>query len=379
MYCKLVLGVNMIGKNILRIRKTLGITQEEISEKADISRQTLSKIENNKTEPNSTTLMKIARVLDIKMEEFFRESKELQNYRVSIPKDKVDSNHKTITNILEDCSFSLMNYQMLEEQINNIEEWKLESISSDRPEKLAKNIREEHTDFKVPIINPISIINKLGIRVYIFESKIMELKSFSGKEEYFQKPYIAINQGPQFNNEVILFNLIKELGHLLMHKKSYNGKLEDKPKEEEKRANTFASYFLIPDHDFRKRLEKLSGLHWIDQILYLKRLYRVSYLKIIRRLPDEGVIGKNLLGDFIEGFNHRYNKNMDLSNGLPPEPFPNQELDFTNIKLYRLVRKGLEESLISRNKAAEILSLTTEEMEDIINSWDEIKEIFINE
>ena len=40
----------MLGDNILKLRKKLGLTQEELSEKIDVTRQTISNWELNETQ-----------------------------------------------------------------------------------------------------------------------------------------------------------------------------------------------------------------------------------------------------------------------------------------------------------------------------------------
>ncbi len=58
-----------VGENIKNIRKKLGITQEELSEKLSVTRQAVSNWENGKTEPDIETLTKIAQIFDISIDE----------------------------------------------------------------------------------------------------------------------------------------------------------------------------------------------------------------------------------------------------------------------------------------------------------------------
>ncbi len=58
-----------IGKNITSNRKKLGITQEELAEKLNVTRQAVSNWENGKTEPDIETLTKIAQIFDISIDE----------------------------------------------------------------------------------------------------------------------------------------------------------------------------------------------------------------------------------------------------------------------------------------------------------------------
>ena len=58
-----------IGKNIKEKRKALNITQEELAEKLNVTRQAVSNWENGKTEPDIGTLTKMAQIFDISIDE----------------------------------------------------------------------------------------------------------------------------------------------------------------------------------------------------------------------------------------------------------------------------------------------------------------------
>ena len=59
----------MIGKNIRNLRKESGMTQDELAEELNVTRQALSNWERGKTEPDIETLTKIAEILDVSVEE----------------------------------------------------------------------------------------------------------------------------------------------------------------------------------------------------------------------------------------------------------------------------------------------------------------------
>ena len=46
----------MLGDNILKLRKKIGLSQEELSEKINVTRQTISNWELNETQPNPEQL-----------------------------------------------------------------------------------------------------------------------------------------------------------------------------------------------------------------------------------------------------------------------------------------------------------------------------------
>jgi len=58
-----------IGNSIKSNRQKLGITQEQLAEKINVTRQAVSNWENGKTEPDIETLTKIAQIFDISIDE----------------------------------------------------------------------------------------------------------------------------------------------------------------------------------------------------------------------------------------------------------------------------------------------------------------------
>jgi len=64
----------MIGDNIQKIRKKIGLTQDGLARKADIPYTTLTKIESNVVKkPSVQTVAKIAKALDVSMEELIKQ------------------------------------------------------------------------------------------------------------------------------------------------------------------------------------------------------------------------------------------------------------------------------------------------------------------
>ncbi len=65
----------MVGKNIAAFRTQMDMTQSELAEKLNVTRQAVSNWENGKTEPDIETLHKISDVLEITIEELIYGSK----------------------------------------------------------------------------------------------------------------------------------------------------------------------------------------------------------------------------------------------------------------------------------------------------------------
>jgi len=62
-----------IGTRIQKIRNQKGLTQDQLSEKVNISPKYLSSIERGKENPTLNTLINIAEKLSVDVEEFFTE------------------------------------------------------------------------------------------------------------------------------------------------------------------------------------------------------------------------------------------------------------------------------------------------------------------
>lgn len=62
----------MIGARIKKIRTGKGITQEQLAEKIDINPKYLSSIERGKENPTLDILIKIARSLDVNLDDIFK-------------------------------------------------------------------------------------------------------------------------------------------------------------------------------------------------------------------------------------------------------------------------------------------------------------------
>ena len=60
---------NMLGKKLLELRKKKGLSQEELGERIDVTRQTISNWELDVTSPNPEQLKKLSKELNISIDE----------------------------------------------------------------------------------------------------------------------------------------------------------------------------------------------------------------------------------------------------------------------------------------------------------------------
>ena len=58
--------------NLEKLRKSAGLTQQELSESADVSRKSINAIENGIYVPSTVLALKISKTLGCKVEDLFR-------------------------------------------------------------------------------------------------------------------------------------------------------------------------------------------------------------------------------------------------------------------------------------------------------------------
>lgn len=66
---KILGGFSMLGENLKSIRKRQGMTQDELANRLNVVRQTVSKWENNLSVPDAQILQRIAEILDVSVSE----------------------------------------------------------------------------------------------------------------------------------------------------------------------------------------------------------------------------------------------------------------------------------------------------------------------
>ena len=71
-----------LGKKIRQLRKFSGMTQEQLAEKLHVSRQALSKWENDTSLPDLESVIKISRLFQISLEELLLEEKHVEENRI---------------------------------------------------------------------------------------------------------------------------------------------------------------------------------------------------------------------------------------------------------------------------------------------------------
>lgn len=88
----LVLNLTDIGNNLYKIRKSKGLTQAEVAEKADFSDRTYADIERGSTNMRIETLLKICEALNITPND------------VLVTNNDIEITEQYISDIIKNCS-----------------------------------------------------------------------------------------------------------------------------------------------------------------------------------------------------------------------------------------------------------------------------------
>ena len=78
----------MLGEKILKLRKKQGLSQEQLGEQVNVTRQTISNWELNETTPNPEQLKLLSNALDVSIDEL------LDNERKEVLMNKVSNTEK---------------------------------------------------------------------------------------------------------------------------------------------------------------------------------------------------------------------------------------------------------------------------------------------
>lgn len=367
------MGIEDIGNNVRRNMKIQGFTIAGLSSEMGIGTATLSNILNGKSVPKSTTLLKISDALKVNINDLLADPFELKTLRFRTK--KLSGREKAERDQTEhDTSIWLENYKFLEDNLNNPFNYNLSSITASTPEKGAIEVRKAlGLDDEEPVYNIVKLIEKAEIKLRMHPFGFQKTNGLSIGEQD-GGPAIIVNSEAGIPIERQIFTIVHELGHLILHKNSYDPNLkEEKQDSEEKEADRFAGEFLVPAKGFIKEWNDSKGLNFVDSILRIKKIFNVSYQVIIHRLHqiNPGYEVGELRKRFAIQYNRQYNH--DLKNHYEPEAI--SRFDILEDRFARLVREAYDNEIISITRAGEMLNLSQQELRDRSRDWGESIEL----
>lgn len=275
------------GENLQQVRRLYGLSRRELGEHLNLSEQAIWQFENQMINPRFETIVALKELFCVKTQFFYKELTVKNVYtenKVAYRKADIVSRKKTSSEVeYMNVVFTFISFI---ESYLNVPHQDILSIRntcldiyyqengnvSSKIEKIAA-LAKKLLDVKEDNSDLLYRIERSGI--HVVEKNIggqADAYSAWSKEEV-PMIVLGIKKSAVRRN----FDLAHELGHLLMH---YNVDILSLEKEEyeqiEKEANLFASYFLMPENEFRKDMDQMKHRSNPDYYVPLKLKYNVS-------------------------------------------------------------------------------------------------------
>lgn len=384
------MGHECIADNLKRVRIARSLTQADVAKQAGLSLAAYRNAESGTAVPRVDSLQRLAQALDVRIQDLFIPVKKLTHVRFRAGR-RLNSRDE----ILAKTSRWLENFNGLEAILDDRVENRLPEIRkligrNKAPKNVATIARKELLKSveaginQEPIRDICGLLEARGVKVYALQSANSDFFGLSVGEGS-GGPAIAVNVWERISVERWIFTAAHELGHLLLHfEDDYDvDQVEEKPTDpHEREADEFAAYFLMPPEIFDKEWEETSGAQFLDRVLKVKRMFRVSWKTVVYRLIQKGG-GEHLWAKFFGEYKARHGRSLRRieephalsSDQFRPLPLRSEEPayllpeDFFESRLHRLVREGLDEGKISQGKAAELLELPIVRLRELMRSW----------
>jgi len=377
------MGIQDIGDNVRRHMKIRGLTIPQLSAMMGMGTAGLSNLLNGKAEPKSSTLIKLADALSVPFDELLADAPKLSSLRFRTAKTLSGRERAERDQLRHDTAIWLSDYCFLEKELKKEPSYLLDAVLDKDPSSAAMEARKvfglDPTD---PVYDISELMERAGIKLRIRPYGFKKTFGLSIGNEA-GGPGIVINSEQGIPIERQVFTIAHELGHLILHKTSYKAPEEIENKGEEDEANLFAGIFLVPDAALEKEWDESKGLAFVDRVLKVKKIFKVSYKTILIRLVQRD--SALSLVDLIISFNKDYKAKYkhDLKGHYEPESLSSaeaepvaeedpQELDVSDLmeeRFARLVREAYEKEIISISRAGEMLNLSIDDMRTLVRAW----------
>lgn len=377
-----------VSANVRRLRKERGLSQESVASAAGISRLALRNIEKQKAKPRPDTLQAIARALKVGVGDLVVPVPQLKHVRFRSQR-RLNSRDQ----ILAQVARWLGDFNDLEELLHEkrrpamVTGSRVDRNGLERARRAAAAVREA---FGIGEDEPIRDISGL---LEAHGYKVLPVKI--ANEGFFGLsvaaddggPAVIVNTQERIAVERWIFSAAHELGHLILHLDSYDVAKASEEAEEEREANVFAAYFLMPEKLFAKEWDDTRGLPFVTRVLKVKRMFRVSYRTVLYRLIErnpESFPRDRTYASFATAYKRQFGKGLSgnaepdslgPASFMAPEPLKGREpdelspSDFQEDKLSALVRRGIEEGRISMSRGGEILGKSMSAMRELTMAW----------
>ncbi|MBN1548489.1 MAG: ImmA/IrrE family metallo-endopeptidase [Syntrophaceae bacterium] len=369
------MNLQILAQNVRRLRTAKSFSQSALANASGLSLPAIKNLELAKSQPRMRTMQAIAKALEVKIQDLFLPVRKLTTVRFRSARRMQNRE-----NVLADVARWLDDFNYLERTLNKQIPFSLKSVkakcSRDRIVEAAELCRKKlELKSTEPIHDICGLLEHAGVKVLPVPKASDGFFGLSVGEED-GGPAIVVNVWGRISVERRIFSAAHEFGHLMLHPDAYDVTQVDESKEEEQEADRFAGHFLMPNEGFRKEWNEAAGLHFVDRIFKVKRIFRVSYKTILSRLVEDKVVDKSIWKKFNLAYQQRFSQKLLFKEepmGIDPaEPFGMHRFDFFEDRFSLLTREAVEKDKISLSRGAEMLRIGIGEMQDLLQNWEVI-------
>jgi Zn-dependent peptidase ImmA (M78 family) len=350
----------MIGDRIKLARGRAGFSLRALSDAMQnrVSAQAIGKYERGEDIPSSGVLTALAKALGVSLA-YLLDTQGLQLAGVEFrTKANTSGRDRALveTEVLEWIERYLQVELVLELDSADWQcplpgQHKLRDVND--AEKLAAKVRSAWNLGLDPILNMTELLEEKGLKVLTVRlpDRVSGFTCLVKRPNAGDLPVIVVND--QFSLERRRLTLAHELAHRLINGEGMS------EREIEKAANLFAGAFLMPKEHLLREVGKHRHAFGYEELIGLKKLYRVSGAAVLMRLRQVGVINEATL---VYAF-QTIARGWRTQEPEELEPLAKRGQHERALRFDRLCYRTLAEGLISVDKAAELLRLPLPEVE----------------
>ncbi len=359
-----------ITDNTKMIMKAKGVSIRALAEQISMSSASLSKILNNKVSLKTSNLIKISKALQVPLENLFAEAPRLHQVRFRTQRVLSAREKAQRGQILRDTALWMRDYTFLEAVTSeNLSSILTSHVFPSSPKEAATELRRVLNLSETSIICDAfsALVEQCGVKLRLYPFGLKKSFGLSvGSQD--GGPAIVVNNDPEVSVERQLFTIVHEIGHLIMHHDSFQLDEPLSTEKEESDADLFAGNFLLPDEALRNQWEEKGALSFVDRVLAIKLLYKVSYKVVLSRYKQLFSPGFNIYAKFASDYAKEYNHNLKDHY----EPFPLERPAAIESRLPSLAKKAFLNEKLSFSRVQHILGLTIEQTRELIWDWEEL-------
>ena len=320
------------GDRLKFARTYRGMSAQELAEKIEVSRQSISQFENysidsdKNSKPSIENIENIAQELKFPVEFFFQKEKENIKIENTYFRALLSSKKKEKQSQINKAVLITVIYDILQEYLEfpdiNIPVVQKENLSDQDISNAARELRDLWNIENKPIKDIIFLMENNGLVVTALPTNTEEIDAFTQYIKIENKEYMCVVLENEKKSACRRqFSAAHELGHIILHANKINmNEIERSEfREIERQANLFASELLLPEEEFKKDLIMTTSLKSYE---ILKRKWHVSILAMMMRACNLNIITQNQFQYLMKQYTIKnYRKHEPLDNIIEiPQP-----------------------------------------------------------